>query len=195
MSLFKQQRDHVRLSIQDTTVRLFKEKGYENVTIDEITKSVGIAKGTFYNFFSSKLDILMAWAEQEFRKFDFTEAMNANKTMNENLDRLIEILDKAIQQEEMLFRSFLFEIIGVFDDRRFDFISIFSGVIRSSNDFNKIGTQLIDEKINMLNSTLYLGIIHWFRQGNTSQGLKEHLQKLKEICLYGIMTNFEEVGK
>ncbi|XOS92284.1 TetR/AcrR family transcriptional regulator [Brevibacillus laterosporus] len=35
-------------------LKLFKEKGFENVTVEEITKACGIAKGTFYNYFPKK---------------------------------------------------------------------------------------------------------------------------------------------
>lgn len=40
-------------------VRLFKEKGYDNVTVQEIASVCGIAKGTFFNYFSKKEEILL----------------------------------------------------------------------------------------------------------------------------------------
>ncbi|TPG89190.1 TetR/AcrR family transcriptional regulator [Brevibacillus laterosporus] len=40
-------------------LKLFKEKGFDNVTVEEITKACGIAKGTFYNYFSKKEAILL----------------------------------------------------------------------------------------------------------------------------------------
>lgn len=39
-------------------VTLIKEKGYKNVTISEICKSAGVAKGSFYIHYSSKEDII-----------------------------------------------------------------------------------------------------------------------------------------
>ncbi|MDQ0059172.1 TetR/AcrR family transcriptional regulator [Paenibacillus harenae] len=44
-------------------VALFKQKGYENVTVEEITKSCGIAKGTFFNYFEKKEHILLHVAD------------------------------------------------------------------------------------------------------------------------------------
>lgn len=38
---------------------LFSERGYENTTINDIAKSAGIAKGTFFNYFPTKADIIM----------------------------------------------------------------------------------------------------------------------------------------
>ncbi|WP_248924741.1 TetR/AcrR family transcriptional regulator [Paenibacillus hamazuiensis] len=40
-------------------IRLFKEKGYDNVTVDEITQICGIAKGTFFNYFPKKENVLL----------------------------------------------------------------------------------------------------------------------------------------
>jgi len=39
--------------------QLFSEKGYENTTIKDITDQSGIAKGTFFNYFPTKADIIM----------------------------------------------------------------------------------------------------------------------------------------
>ena len=46
--------------IIDVAEVLFYSKGYESCTINDILKEVGIAKGTFYHYFSSKEDILDA---------------------------------------------------------------------------------------------------------------------------------------
>lgn len=35
-------------------LQLLETKSYKSISLDEVTKSAGIAKGTFYNFFSSK---------------------------------------------------------------------------------------------------------------------------------------------
>ena len=40
--------------------RLFLEKGFERVSIEEITQGADVAKGTFYLQFSSKVDVLEA---------------------------------------------------------------------------------------------------------------------------------------
>lgn len=47
-----------RQQVIDTAVALFKEKGYEAVTVNEICKASGIAYGTFFNHFKSKGNLL-----------------------------------------------------------------------------------------------------------------------------------------
>lgn len=61
----KQARQTKRL-IFDTAVELFNEKGYEQVTIEEITRRAGVAKGSFYTYFNSKSEIVI----QEFHDID-----------------------------------------------------------------------------------------------------------------------------
>lgn len=40
-------------------IRLFKEKGYDNVTVEEIVQRCGVAKGTFFNYFPKKEGLLL----------------------------------------------------------------------------------------------------------------------------------------
>jgi len=49
-----------RNEILDTAEGLFRMKGYDKCTVNDILKEVGIAKGTFYHYFNSKEEILDA---------------------------------------------------------------------------------------------------------------------------------------
>lgn len=49
----------------DVAERLFLERGYENTTVSDIVKEVGVAQGTFYYYFASKHDVLDAVIERE----------------------------------------------------------------------------------------------------------------------------------
>ncbi len=48
-----------RERIVTVAVRLIAAEGFDNVTIDDITKEAGIAKGLFYHYFKSKSDIII----------------------------------------------------------------------------------------------------------------------------------------
>lgn len=43
----------------ESALSLFKEKGIENVHIEEITNSAGVSKGSFYTHFKSKHDVIL----------------------------------------------------------------------------------------------------------------------------------------
>ena len=50
-----------RRAIFETAIRMFSEQGFDAPTIDEIAAAADIGKGTFYNYFSSKEEILAAF--------------------------------------------------------------------------------------------------------------------------------------
>lgn len=50
--------------IFETSMRLFSEKGYEATSIEEITATVGVAKGTLYYHFTSKEEIFNFLVEE-----------------------------------------------------------------------------------------------------------------------------------
>ncbi len=55
-----------RQLIFDTAMDLFEKKGYDRVTVDDICEKAGVAKGTFYNHFKSKNQVIV----EEFLKID-----------------------------------------------------------------------------------------------------------------------------
>jgi AcrR family transcriptional regulator len=52
--------DERRSELIATAQKLFLEKGYENASVSDIVKAVGVAQGTFYYYFNSKEDVLEA---------------------------------------------------------------------------------------------------------------------------------------
>jgi AcrR family transcriptional regulator len=50
-----------RAKILDSALRLFSERGIDGVTIDEIAASADVGKGTIYNYFRTKEDIVVAF--------------------------------------------------------------------------------------------------------------------------------------
>ena len=54
----KEQALQTKKKIFEASISLFEEKGFDKVTIGDITERAGTAKGTFYLYFSSKKDIV-----------------------------------------------------------------------------------------------------------------------------------------
>jgi AcrR family transcriptional regulator len=65
MSLREKKKKETINKIIEVSGRLFKEKGFENTTVDEITRQTGIAKGTFFNYFPTKDSLLLYFRKQE----------------------------------------------------------------------------------------------------------------------------------
>ncbi len=59
----KENRKDMKSRIIDAAWKLFREKGYENTTLDNILEEAGIAKGSFYYYFKGKGDLLATWSD------------------------------------------------------------------------------------------------------------------------------------
>jgi len=67
--------------IFDTAFRLITEKGFENVTVEEIAKESEVAKGLFYHYFKSKDDIVVETyliIDKSYREFYAENAPRCN---------------------------------------------------------------------------------------------------------------------
>ena len=58
-------REAIRRSLIDAGKALFLRYGIRKTSVEQLTHAVGIAKGTFYNFFDSKEDLCLAIFDQE----------------------------------------------------------------------------------------------------------------------------------
>lgn len=57
---------NTRNLLLESAMTLFKKRGFDNVTIDEITDLANVSKGSFYNHFRSKESVFV----EEFKKID-----------------------------------------------------------------------------------------------------------------------------
>lgn len=71
----EEKRREISAQIKEAALRLFEAKGIRKTTVAELAESVGIAKGTFYNFYATKgelvaaiMDDFDAASERELRK-------------------------------------------------------------------------------------------------------------------------------
>lgn len=66
MGLREEKAEQTRNKLMENALRLFRENGYDAVSVDQITRAAGVAKGTFYTYFETKSDIIV----EEFWKID-----------------------------------------------------------------------------------------------------------------------------
>ena len=117
MSRISKAPDERRSELIDCAERLFYSKGYESTSVSDIVNEVGVAKGTFYYYFDSKLaileamiDDLIAQLEAIMRDIIDDETLSALQkwtltfqvTNNWKIDRKGEMLEvlRALQSDE-----------------------------------------------------------------------------------------------
>ena len=101
-----------RSEILDVAQRLFYQKGYKRTSIQDIITEIGIAKGTFYHYFSSKLDLLDAMIERMIEQtLQSLEPLVANNQLSalEKFERFFsDIADWKIEN-----KTFLLDLMNI----------------------------------------------------------------------------------
>ena len=77
--------------IFETSMKLFAEKGYDATSVEEITATVGVAKGTLYYHFSSKEEIFNFLVEEGVKLLKNSISIKTEKLEN-NIDKLRAII-------------------------------------------------------------------------------------------------------
>ncbi|MEI6126182.1 MAG: TetR/AcrR family transcriptional regulator [Pseudomonadota bacterium] len=77
--------------ILKAAIELFTKKGFEMTNVESIARRAKIAKGTFYNFFDKKEDVLLYFLDKEISKSsdEIERNLGAAKTITEQLELVI----------------------------------------------------------------------------------------------------------
>lgn len=89
---------------------LFSKFGFQKTSIQEITKNVGVAQGTFYNFFNSKEELYFMVLEMEkekikeqFSNVDIFKENQPKKAMKKILTQMLDAIEQNLLIREIYF--------------------------------------------------------------------------------------------
>lgn len=90
-----------RKNILDTAHQLTIEKGFDQISIQEICKTAGVSTGAFYHYFKSKDEIILAWYESidEFYRTDVIPKIQ-EKTNLTAIEKICLYLREMAEQAE-----------------------------------------------------------------------------------------------
>lgn len=99
-----------RQRLLSESLRLFREKGYEDTTVAEITQAAGVAKGTFFNYFPTKEDVLLALGEQTLGRLQQVEASElfGNGSTQRKVSVLFQSLAAGLDADRDLVRQMVY---------------------------------------------------------------------------------------
>jgi AcrR family transcriptional regulator len=63
MSLRERNRERTRQEIMASALKMFRDQGFDNVSVEMICEAAGVSRATFFNYFQQKEAIFMAVAE------------------------------------------------------------------------------------------------------------------------------------
>lgn len=100
--------------IVDTTERLFEDLKFHEITMAQIAKEAGLAKGTIFIYFQTKEDVFLSLAEQKIKQWsDVTATLLAGITREQKHIQVDEFIDIIITS---LDNKVLVKLLAIMDD-------------------------------------------------------------------------------
>lgn len=69
-------------NILETAMRLFAEKGLENVNVEDVVKEVGVTRGAFYHYFKSREELIAGVMYKSFEDNNTYQLANKQEGLN-----------------------------------------------------------------------------------------------------------------
>ena len=109
----ERRKEEMRSQIFQAAMRLFERKGVFDTTVEEITESADVAKGTFFNYFPTKEAILTKLAERQISVIKkAAEAAMTAQGMRPILINMAHELSSGPGRSPMMLRSLLSVFLG-----------------------------------------------------------------------------------
>ena len=99
-----------RERLLNASLRLFREKGYEQTKVADITRAAGVAKGTFFNYFPTKERVLLALGEQMLGKLGQVSANDIfqQKTTRGKVKAMFHALAAGLDSDRELVKEMVY---------------------------------------------------------------------------------------
>lgn len=109
----ERKKDETRERIALTAIRLFREKGFEATTIDEIAGEADVAKGTFFNYFPRKETVLAHFAATEIEPLEreADESAHGTGSLRDALHGIFARAAASYEQHPELWRVTVLEMM------------------------------------------------------------------------------------
>ena len=99
-SLCKRGLMDTKTKLVNAAMAVFKKKGLEKTKVSDIVKQAGVAQGTFYLYFSSKLSVMPAIAQGMVLKMreELTNTVNPAAPLPQQVDQIVESIFKTVDK-------------------------------------------------------------------------------------------------
>ncbi|WP_223596619.1 TetR/AcrR family transcriptional regulator [Neobacillus bataviensis] len=180
------------------SIRLFEKKGFSETSIQDIVDTLGVTKGTFYYYFSSKeellMDIHLGYIEDLLNRQEKIIHDNS-KSYKEKLFEVVYMLISDIETRGLAAKIFFREMKNISEDRRAIIIPKRNEFRLNIEELIKAGMEAGEFRPNLNAPILSFGILgitnwsyHWFNpEGNCSD--REVAEIFVEMILKGIQVN------
>ncbi len=167
--------------IAETGLKLFIENGYEATTLDQIAAAAGISRRTFFYYFKSKEDVLLAWRDGGFPQA-LRPTMLEQSPDQDPLDAvrecLLKLTSRFTTKESVIVDQLLRSTEALRARKEAEFVAIERVLVETMRELWPLPTQ--GDQLRMAAmiamGTLRLALDKW-RQENAKHSLEHYLRE------------------
>lgn len=181
-----------RQRLLHASLRLFREKGFENTTVAEITAAAGVAKGTFFNYFATKEDVLLALGEQTLGKLQLNvQVVPGRESTRGKIKAIFAALAAGLDADRDLVREMVYRGLRLPDlvDRRRARLDFRATLVLLLNQGQRLGEVRPDVDIHFVADMLYTlyfqQVVSWCSNDFRSS-LPDQLNQVVDLVFAGI---------
>ncbi|MGE7762992.1 TetR/AcrR family transcriptional regulator [Peribacillus sp. NPDC097895] len=186
--------EKTREKILKIALKLFSEKGYDKVTVDEIVKKSGTSKGSFYQHFSAKSDIFLV----RFKEVDdyYQKVYQSFPIDMAAFDKLAIFIRKLMRFLEEEMGKDLMKVIysSALDSKEHTYFlnsnrslfKIIRFLIEEAKEQNGIRSDQTVDEISTLITQSLMGIIYHWGLNNSERTLESLSMPLTETIINGL---------
>ena len=187
-------KQRVKERLYASALALFTEQGYDQTSIDEIAERADVARGTFFNYFQRKEDLISAWGEE--RRTKLLARLSQEEPMHGSgpiaqLQRCMEILGRINEEERELTSAMLTAWVRagrpLIEEPYVG--RIFAEIVAAGCRDGQLTADLSAEQVGNVLRDVYLGALYrWAQRPSTEEPgtLQTELQGALHLLLHGI---------
>jgi AcrR family transcriptional regulator len=179
-------------------VTLFRQRGFDETRVEEITRAAGVAKGTFFNYFPTKEDVLLYIGERHLSRLGGSMANGAAKQLSHErsavaaLKLLLRTFADSLNEDRDLVRLAVDKAMKIShlapaaEGGKFGFQGLITLLISRGQRSGEIHPAIDPELVaQMLEGLYYQQLVIWCQE-DFSFDLGERLEQVVDMMLVGI---------
>ena len=190
-----------RNKLYSTAMMLFTKRGFDKVTVDDITRYAGVSKGTFYNHFSTKEQVLV----EQFNKIDnhYEQVFRRTKPDEPASQRLLNFSDAMCEYCGEVWGLNMLKVVYINQislGKRPDillrperlFYTVLNDIIRQGRESGEFTTDMsVEEQLYLFARSARSALYEWCLH-DAAFDLKDSARKIFRLALANVLAKPED---
>ncbi|CUA79021.1 TetR/AcrR family transcriptional regulator [Anoxybacillus suryakundensis] len=180
----ERQKKQTRLLLQQTALQLFQKQGYDETTVLQITNEAGVAKGTFFNYFRTKEDVLQSVFFSSVERVYEKMKNNEHEHWRERMERLFYELT---MMHEQLGRKVTKSVLHIYTSKQtFPFTPLLHMLVHLFEEGKRCGdirTRHSSSSLALMAVQLYVGALQLWIFSHITEPLPTFLHETLHVFL------------